>query len=284
MLPLISNSQPLFDWKGDAPDGNWKRGADGGRWFGTSGTSACTGSGCWDEPPFGILRFNNNSELNMNNNILQNNTASTTNIAGLTVNAYNFLADKIKTIETDNMLDDTSINTKLAEIGGDIRPEFNESAIIMSSEEDEIELLSRKYGIDKSDNSDLVRQNEAFKKILDPTVPEIEQVNVQKVEVNRDIDQQPIQRVNIEDPIISMFKNVKRNVEFNVNVDISDKIPRLDFIEMMEDSYNTSIIDFLAQEFTDEIIKDPTIIKEKIKDKLMDLVYPEVDNKKKSHD
>ncbi len=69
MLPLISNSQPLFDWKGDAPDGNWKRGADGGRWFGTSGTSDCTGSGCWDEPPFGILRFNNNSQLNMNNNI-----------------------------------------------------------------------------------------------------------------------------------------------------------------------------------------------------------------------
>jgi hypothetical protein len=48
--------------------------------------------------------------------------------------------------------------------------------------------------------------------------------------------------------------------------------------------YNTSIIEFLAQEFTDEIIKDPILIKDKIKNKLMDLVYPDVENRKKIDD
>jgi len=86
------------------------------------------------------------------------------------------------------------------------------------------------------------------------------------------------------DPILEMFKNVKRNTNFKIDFTVENKIPRIDFIEMMEDSYNTSIIDFLAQEFTDEIIRDPNIIKEKIKDKLTDLVYPSVEKKKKSDD
>lgn len=86
------------------------------------------------------------------------------------------------------------------------------------------------------------------------------------------------------DPILEMFKNVKRNTSFKIDFTVENKIPRVDFIEMMEDSYNTSIIDFLAQEFTDEIISDPNIIKEKIKDKLTELVYPSVDKKRKSDD
>jgi hypothetical protein len=50
----------------------------------------------------------------------------------------------------------------------------------------------------------------------------------------------------VEDPIITMFKNCKRNKDFKISLDIEDKIPRPDFIEMMEDSYTTSIIEFLA--------------------------------------
>ena len=70
------------------------------------------------------------------------------------------------------------------------------------------------------------------------------------------------------DPIISMFKKAKRNANFKLAIDIEKKIPRLDFIEMMEDSYETSIIDYLAQEFTDSILANPQLIKEKIVTKL----------------
>ena len=70
------------------------------------------------------------------------------------------------------------------------------------------------------------------------------------------------------DPIISMFKKAKRNANFKLAIDIEKKIPRLDFIEMMEDSYETSIIDYLAQEFTDSILANPELIKEKIVAKL----------------
>lgn len=52
--------QTIYDWDQNAPDGNWKQGAGGARW---------QPGGYWDEPPYGILRFNNNSQLNMTNNV-----------------------------------------------------------------------------------------------------------------------------------------------------------------------------------------------------------------------
>lgn len=60
----IGYSQTTFDWMDTAPDGNWRQGNSGARWFGGS-----CGSGCFDEPGFGILRFNNNHQLNMTNNV-----------------------------------------------------------------------------------------------------------------------------------------------------------------------------------------------------------------------
>jgi division protein CdvB (Snf7/Vps24/ESCRT-III family) len=70
-----------------------------------------------------------------------------------------------------------------------------------------------------------------------------------------------------------MFKRAKRNTDFSVDIEVVNKLPRLDFIEMMEDSYDVSMIDYLADEFTNKIIQDPSIIRNKIKDKINELVY-----------
>jgi hypothetical protein len=75
------------------------------------------------------------------------------------------------------------------------------------------------------------------------------------------------------DPIITMFKNVKRNRDFNISIQIENKIPRLDFIEMMEDSYNTSIIEFLSEEFTELLLKDIDSIKARFVTEIKNLVY-----------
>jgi autotransporter-associated beta strand protein len=57
---LCGYSQSIFDWQNTAPDGNWKQGASGAaRWSG----------GFWDEPGFGILKFNNNHQTSMTNNV-----------------------------------------------------------------------------------------------------------------------------------------------------------------------------------------------------------------------
>lgn len=194
-----------------------------------------------------------------------------------TQGAYNSLADKIKNIPADKIRDDVGGEVMVNVDGSNqFKPQTNESAIIQVSEEDERAELARKYGAVNPQN-DLVKQSEAFNKLLNPDSEE-----VQKVEVNRNpqptqqsisqpVYQQPIQVQ--EDPIITMFKNVKRSKDFSISLEIKNKIPRPDFIEMMEDSYNTSIIDFLASEFTDNLLKNPQIIEDMIKQKIKELVY-----------
>jgi hypothetical protein len=201
--------------------------------------------------------------------------------------AYNILAERIKNIPSHMIKDDegvTSVNVD-SSYGDEFRPAVNESAIVMSSEEDERAELARKYGASMDSNSSLQKQNQAFAQILGedddlprvPKAPVYQEEPVQRVEARREEVREeykaPVQRVEAEDPIITMFKRTKRNVEFNVNVGISDKIPRLDFIEMMEDSYEISMIDFLADEFTNKILQDPSVIRETIKSKIKQLVY-----------
>ena len=192
--------------------------------------------------------------------------------------AYNALAEKIKNIPTENIVDSPG-ESNVVMVDGIKLPSANESAVIMSDPEDEKAELARKYGV--IDNTSSVQnQNQAFAKILgegsedelpkvQPRKTEVVVNNVQHIEVNREY----IQPQRIEDPIINMFKGVKRNVSFKMNIEISNKIPRLDFIEMMEDSYEISIIDYLAEEFTQNLLKDPSLIKEMIKDKITKVVY-----------
>jgi hypothetical protein len=204
-----------------------------------------------------------------------------------TQGAYNLLADKIKNIPQSVLSNFTDENTSEENIydkfGSDITPQMNESAIIMSTEEDEKAELARKYGVSVDTNSQISRQNEAFARILGedaedelPVVPQqyVEQPPVVRVEAERPIvNEYNPAPVVVEDPIITMFKNVKRSKDLSISLEINNKIPRPDFIEMMEDSYNTSIIDFLASEFTDNLLKNPQIIEDMIKEKIKELVY-----------
>lgn len=189
--------------------------------------------------------------------------------------AYNSLAEKIKTIPADKIRDDIGGEVMINVDGNNsfsTKPSMDESAIIMTTEEDERAELARKYGVVTPQN-DLAKQSEAFNKLLNP------EAEVQTVEVNREQTrvetqrpiQQPVQMM--EDPIITMFKNVKRSKDFSISLEIKNKIPRPDFIEMMEDSYNTSIIDFLAAEFTDNLLRNPNIIEDMIKQKIKEVVY-----------
>jgi len=190
--------------------------------------------------------------------------------------AYNLLAEKLKAIPTENLVDDS------LQFGGEVRPAINESAIIQTTEEDEMAELARKYGVEPSQPSQeaITKQQQAFSKYLgeeetsELPVTRVEVNQKPMVEVGRSYEQPAqVQRVIVEDPITTMFKNVKRNVEFGVNFQFNDKVPRLDFIEMMEDSYEVSIIDFLADEFTNKILSNPSKIKEDIKREIKSLVY-----------
>ena len=210
--------------------------------------------------------------------------------------AYNSLADKIKNIPQHLIKDDPNAGQAFVRIedpeGNPTTTSFdrgvhanqNESAVIQVNPEDERAALAAKYGV-VSPAESINKQNEAFSKLLGEDTPpneEVQVVEVNREEVNNINNEESKQNWNneqikvvqlVEDPIIKMFKGVKRSLEFNVSIDIDNKIPRVDFIEMMEDSYETSIIDFLADEFTNNIVSNPQMIKEMIKAKINEVVY-----------
>lgn len=202
--------------------------------------------------------------------------------------AYNSLADKIKNIPPDQMgnIDESQVMVNMSSQPqpSSFIPQTNENIVYETSEEDEKEALARKYGVVTTDVNSLSKQNEAFSKILgdDTELPAVPQIFTQTIEPDKEIVQRidvkrelpiEVEIPQIEDPIIKMFKGVKRNVSFNINIELSDRIPRVDFIEMMEDSYETSIIEFLANEFTEKILSDPEAIKAIIKDRIKKMVY-----------
>ena len=199
---------------------------------------------------------------------------------------YNLFAEKIKNVDLSKIPEDK--NSSL--ITGDtfnmpttdgFNPSSNESAVVMYDPEDEKAELMRKYGA--TDTSAQIKQQQAFSKLLgEDDGGEVVQVNADRpVSIAQPIQnqQEVVQRVNFEDPIITMFKNAKRNVDFSVTLKIEGKIPRIDFIEMMEDSYETSIIEFLADEFTNDLLQNPTKLKMKVIEEIKKKVYPKTTSK-----
>jgi hypothetical protein len=149
----------------------------------------------------------------------------------------------------------------------------NESAIIVDNTYDEKEELMRKYGINNQ-NQDLESHNRKFEKFLTDE-PEVQNQPSQRYSQVEQVVPSQVHHPIKEDPILTMFKNVKKIVGFKIQLEIDNKIPRLDFIEMMEDSYETSIIEFFAEEFTNQLIKNPDLIKSKISGEIRKMVYGE---------
>lgn len=193
--------------------------------------------------------------------------------------AYNLLADKIKNIPTEMIKDeDGSVPVATTNFYDDkFRPATNESAIVYGNEDDEKQELIRKYGATTDSQNEIDKQAQAFQKILGEEEPinNIQPITGSGVsQLRNTIPTQPqIKSETPEDPIISMFKRAKRTIEFVTEVQITNKLPRLDFIEMMEDSYDVSMIDYLADEFTNQIVSNPQMIRNTIKSKIEELVY-----------
>lgn len=206
-------------------------------------------------------------------------------------NTYSSIFENIKNIQTDRIPNDDGEITPSVTIDNNYRPPVeDDSAIIYSSVDDEREELARKYGAGL-DTQSLSKQNEAFTRILGedtdeandlPPVPESRAIpaarfeeDIQKVIVERETVAKVVNKVAepTVDPIVIMFKGVKRSVDFNLDLKLENKIPRLEFIELMEDSYDKSIIEFLAEEFMNELLKDPKALKERISNKIREMVY-----------
>jgi hypothetical protein len=194
-----------------------------------------------------------------------------------TTSAYNSIFETIKSIPTDKIPMDDESTVVVNPERNEYMPEDNSMAVVMSSLDDERAEIAKKYGV--LDNQDAIkRQNESFSRLLG------EEEEVQKLDVVRDNSGQVVssgfvettekivERVQEKDPY-EMFRGIKRNVEFKLDLPLTNNIPKLQFIEMMEESYDKSIIEFLAHDITEEILSNPKSLRDSIEAKIRDMVY-----------
>lgn len=212
-----------------------------------------------------------------------------------TTSAYNSIFETIKSIPTDRIPMEDGELPVYSTPQNDVYSSLDEGpAIVQSSVEDERAELARKYGASIDSSSEINRQSDAFARILGEEskseLPYVEQKvePVQKVEIVRDERgdvvsseyTKPVEPV-AEKPLVEekdpyqMFRGIKRTVEFKLDLPLTNKIPKVQFIEMMEESYDKSIIEFLAHDITQEILRDPETLRKSIETKIREMVYGE---------
>lgn len=80
---------------------------------------------------------------------------------------------------------------------------------------------------------------------------------------------QPIQA----DPQEALFKKLKRNTKAVFDLKVEEMIPTSDFIRMMNDNFETSIIDFLSRQTVEKLLNDPDKLRKQIKAQLETTIY-----------
>jgi hypothetical protein len=228
-------------------------------------------------------------------------------------NTFNIFAEKIKSIPND-IVDKLPQNDSAIIANYDVEEEkkmvaekynIQQNNQGQISAQRQLELLKNIVGEEEYSNDELTKminpnitptpqkitynappQEETIIRINVEDSDEIKQeiVTIPTEKIKREINQDsnPIKQELKEDPITTIFKNVKKNTDFSFTLDIVEKIPRLDFLEMMEDSYEVSIIDYLAEEFTKKIINEPTLLKDKIANEIRLLIENKDTSKKNS--
>lgn len=208
--------------------------------------------------------------------------------------AYNSIFETIKSIPTDKIpVDDNEIPVQIPNQTYDpYTPTENSPVVYTSSIEDEKAELARKYGVSVDNVSATDRQNQAFARLLGEEasneLPAVQTEQVQRVEIVRDDEgsvvssdyvtpespkREHVAAAVVEKDPYEMFRGIKRSVEFKLDLPLTNSIPKIEFIEMMEESYDKSIIEFLAHDITQQILNDPESLRKSIETKIREMVY-----------
>lgn len=184
----------------------------------------------------------------------------------LSQSAVDIIASKIKSIPDDvlsRLPDEKESQVSISGMDG-FGNVSSESAVILSDPEEEKRLLLQKYANVPPRPTPPPIPNRSLQDLLDD-----EPFEAPRFQTPRHIPkQESAPEPPKESPQMLMFKGVKRSYPINFTINLDTNIPRLDFIEMMEDSYEYSIIDWLSEDITNQIFSDRERVKSDIKDQI----------------
>ena len=179
--------------------------------------------------------------------------------------ALDIISQKIKSLPDEvvsKMPGDGQQNEMLVSTGVSMIPDSGESAVVFVDPEEEKRRLLEKYG------------NGTLSTKMERTTPRMKLedfLDEEEVVSSAPMPVRPIEPVHpTKTPQELMFGGVKRSHPIELKISINTHLPRPDFIEMMEDSYEYSIIDWLSQNIADVFLSDRNKIVEEIKQQIRD--------------
>lgn len=199
------------------------------------------------------------------------------------IDAESFLKNNIMTTNLASQLKSVVEHIDPNTIRDDTR------ASLTINDEDDDSIVVNAVNNDMLEEIDLEKEKEEiaekYKNVYSVPIKKNEVV----INVDNNIENSVTSTSNINDnvknnPIVDMFKSVKRTVDFSVELHISNKIPQPSFIKMWEENYNDSIIDYLTNNISQDLLNNPQQVKEIVKDGIMKVVYGKNYNKQPTDD
>jgi hypothetical protein len=205
------------------------------------------------------------------------------------VNAVNNTKTPSHSEYNDNVV---RVEAKRTDLGDDDKfyANSNESALISHEEidpEEEKRLLMEKYKIKPHTTHNVIsqveQQNELMKKLIDGDDIQPSMVkNEFMVDEFKQVGSKPSVQIPspVIDPIIDLLNKTKRVNNLKLKIEIEELLPKNEFIQMLEESYDKSIIDYLTDEIYNKMIEDSNSIKEQIKNQITAAVNKKSTKKK----
>lgn len=164
--------------------------------------------------------------------------------------AFMSLADKIKKIPDDVINESTNNDIDSpAIVYVDPQDEYNEML-------EKARKMGESMGITPNNNVDNI----------------VESIVDNKKYSNNDIPTNNIMNQTQQNPIEVLFSQAKKDTKLTINISFDINIPKKEFINMMEDTYDYSIIDYLSKFYTDKILHDDKTIHNEISKSIKEFV------------
>lgn len=220
-----------------------------------------TGENLLHSKLFAQIQGLSNDDINRANDI-----GGTTIENGAYVNPVESHSEAMRKLKGDNVYDDSSVEARelvekskkdQLELERKMRNQASKIAQTIDGIEEEVSIPvnrnlegAKVEGVDKRETS----------------VRMIEDVGTYVPNNTQPINNQPIKQVN------PMFTKMKRTKKVSLKIDIDEMMPSKDFLKMLEEGFEDSVLDYLTEEIAGKVLSDVSI-KSQIKDKLHEYVY-----------
>lgn len=201
---------------------------------------------------------------------------------GFYSNIADQLTNAVRNTNTSNVNYDSGPSFKVLDSVVERHKSTSNDSILVENSDSNIQDLKTKMIEDQKRLNDRIQnQGQKLSQWLDTEATYDPNVTIDKDRDSTikvfDESNRPVQVTETrENPAHQMFRSLKRSQLLEIDVTISEMLPKKEFIQMWEESYDVSIIEYLADEFVNKYSKNPLLLKGIIMERIKEYAYGNV--------